>query len=569
MSQTTLREVNGPASAPSQPLASWYAPGSSDALGDRLLMFDNSSAPSMELLRFRPDIADAPGFEAALREQVRRMALFEHPAFARIRAVQRLEPDGDLALISNHTPGKRLSEILHRANGQAFAAAMIRQLVPALADFQQHNPGAALGLLSPDRIIVSPDARVTIVEHAVGPALRAVGLRGPQLGAIGLSPGPGGDVFDPAGDWYRLGLVALSTLIGRPLAEHELPKVATLLGGMTVSPHLRPWIERALQIAGPPIESAEQGRAALAELLQGLGQGGGRRVAALPAPAPIASPDPGPTRRESRAIDIVPVEPPAPLMPPSRAGADRHLSLFAREADIKEKEFVAAAVAQAAAPPGVPIRVAAALLVIVLVQAGVIAWMARGAWATPARELAVEAASTAGATGTGGARAPLTIDSATDRQWVRITSAPAPALPGVKPQAGTLRVSSPIPLEVFAGSRTIGAFPGQELKLSTGSHDLRFVNEALGYRLDQRVQIGGGEGIVVAIAPPPGRVVFRAPVGTEVTLNGQVIGRTPLDPLTITPGEYQVTFKYAKGALDRQRAIVKPGGSLEVTARSR
>ena len=45
------------------PLASWYTQGTSDGLGDRLLMFDNTSAASLELLRFRSDLAETPGFE--------------------------------------------------------------------------------------------------------------------------------------------------------------------------------------------------------------------------------------------------------------------------------------------------------------------------------------------------------------------------------------------------------------------------------------------------------------------------------------------------------------------------
>ena len=36
-------------------LASWYTPGRSDGFGDRLLMFDNTDAISLELLRFRPE----------------------------------------------------------------------------------------------------------------------------------------------------------------------------------------------------------------------------------------------------------------------------------------------------------------------------------------------------------------------------------------------------------------------------------------------------------------------------------------------------------------------------------
>ena len=46
-------------------LASWYTPGLSDGLGDRLLMFDNSTASPLELLRFKKEFSGVPAFEAA------------------------------------------------------------------------------------------------------------------------------------------------------------------------------------------------------------------------------------------------------------------------------------------------------------------------------------------------------------------------------------------------------------------------------------------------------------------------------------------------------------------------
>ena len=53
-----------------QQVASWYTPGLSDGLGDRLLMFDNSTASSLELLRFKKEFSDVPGFETELRRRV-------------------------------------------------------------------------------------------------------------------------------------------------------------------------------------------------------------------------------------------------------------------------------------------------------------------------------------------------------------------------------------------------------------------------------------------------------------------------------------------------------------------
>ena len=47
-----------------------YTPGLSDGLGDRLMMFDNATQSSVELLRFKREFSDAPGFEEAVRDRV-------------------------------------------------------------------------------------------------------------------------------------------------------------------------------------------------------------------------------------------------------------------------------------------------------------------------------------------------------------------------------------------------------------------------------------------------------------------------------------------------------------------
>src|SRR5438477_11953246 len=108
-----LRDVRARPARPEQPLASWYAQGRSDGIGDRLLMFDNTGAPSFELLRFHGKWASASGFERALRQRVERLNQFQHPAFPHIRAVEYLDGADGLALVSTCTPGKRLSEMFH------------------------------------------------------------------------------------------------------------------------------------------------------------------------------------------------------------------------------------------------------------------------------------------------------------------------------------------------------------------------------------------------------------------------------------------------------------------------
>ena len=119
--------------ADQQGRASWYAQGLSDSIGDRLLMFDNSRGPSLELLRFSWRIAGSADFETALRERVEVLSQFRHDAFTKIRAVEKLDPQKDLTLVSNYVSGKRLSEGLAALRGPVFAAWVIRELTRAVS----------------------------------------------------------------------------------------------------------------------------------------------------------------------------------------------------------------------------------------------------------------------------------------------------------------------------------------------------------------------------------------------------------------------------------------------------
>ena len=266
----------GSGEAPPSPphLASWYAPGLSDALGDRLLMFDNTHAPSLELLRIRSELASTPGFERALRERVQSLADFLHESFARVRTVERLEPDGELAVVSNHTAGRRLSEVLKEAQGPAFATALIRQLTPALADLQQHADGIAHGALSADRIIVAPTGRLVIVEHVLGSALEILRLPSSRLIELGIPVPPTRSAarLDGRTDFFQLGAIAVSLLLGRRLNPDEYSRVELLLDQLAQASHydpaahfpfLRHWIERALQLDGGAFESASDALEAL------------------------------------------------------------------------------------------------------------------------------------------------------------------------------------------------------------------------------------------------------------------------------------------------------------------
>ena len=272
-------------------LASWYTPGLSDGLGDRLLMFDNSTASPLELLRFKKEFSGVPAFEAALRARFQQLNRLSHPSIGRMRAVKWLDAGEGLALVSNQIPGRRLSAILHEARGPTYAMELIRQLAPALAALHQQDAGVSHGALTADRIIVSPEGRLVIVEHVLGSAIESLPLTANRLRSdLGLVVVSQDDaaVFDGRTDLVQLGFIALSLALGRRLNPGDYPDECGVLldelirrdsYGSLASLRLRWWLEHALQFEGRGFDSASEAQQALLELPEDVDM--------LPAPKPV------------------------------------------------------------------------------------------------------------------------------------------------------------------------------------------------------------------------------------------------------------------------------------------
>jgi hypothetical protein len=247
-------------------LPSAGAPASVDPLGTRLVISDRPGE-HLEQLRFAPRLVSA-GFEAALRERVALLAPFRHTCYARVRRVDRLDGGDVLALVSEHPRGARLSDVLAVAERDALALdinaalCVVRQLVPALAALHQTSPAATHGALSPDRILVTPQARIVITEHVVGSAIEQAGLsRGELWRDLHIMTPPSADVgvsLDRRADLVQIGAVSLALILGRPLRPEELDTLPELLAsarettvlGRTdlVAAPLRRWLLRALQL---------------------------------------------------------------------------------------------------------------------------------------------------------------------------------------------------------------------------------------------------------------------------------------------------------------------------------
>ena len=249
--------------------------GLAEPLGERYLMFDPAAGATFEVLEFRPEFA-TPAFEAALRERVDLFFPITVPSLETGYTVERRK--GALMLVSKQMSGRRLSELLERAHGAGFALELIRLVTPVLAEISRTGESLSHGMLSADRIIVSRDGRLVVVEPVLGSALATLSRSRNQLIEMGLAipaAKPGEPIaLDGRSDLTQLGFLALSLLLGRRLNPADYPdKISGLLdefvihaGSPMLAAKLRTWLERAMQLSQRAFATAADAEAALAEL---------------------------------------------------------------------------------------------------------------------------------------------------------------------------------------------------------------------------------------------------------------------------------------------------------------
>src|SRR4051812_19772938 len=261
----------------------------SDGLGERVVAADGATGELLQILRLRPALTAVPSFEFALRERTARLANFRHAYYARVRRVDRaMAPTAALAIVSDHLEGTRLSDILRVAQEKELqldinaALCLIRQLVPAVAVLHENARDVAHGLIAPERLIVTPNARLIILEHVLGAAIEQLQYGRDRLWQefrVAMPPSAGLPRFDHRADVTGMGLVALALILGRPLGADEYPHhIPALLDEarersamgeeQPLSPALRTWLARALQVdVRRAFASAPEAMAALEEVV--------------------------------------------------------------------------------------------------------------------------------------------------------------------------------------------------------------------------------------------------------------------------------------------------------------
>jgi len=569
---TDLLRADADPNAP--PLEPSYTSGPSDALGDRVICFTVHGATSFELLRFKPDWADAPGFEQAIRSSVEAIGLLD-PSLAPVRAVERIEEMEGLTLVSMRQSGKRLSELMPRARGTAWALELVREIGPALTLL--HRAGHAHGALTPDRIVVSREGRLVVIEHVLGAGLGALALPAARLRSLcGIAVPEGVDVpkIDQRLDVLQVGFIALSLIAGERLAPWDYPRrVVPLLDRFALEDpaaarHFRPWLERALQIGDRPFASAPEALAAFQQLPKWPSETAVQALPPQPGPAEpanvpaVAAPEPRPASRPITTSDAAP----RPRSPQAVGPTPN------RDAEPEATRAVRATVEPPPATPTDYRRGLAVLGLFVVVQAAMIGYLSidNGPVATPVTSERSSAPEPQGAPAMKGAvRNPSAGPGLSDRDLLPGSAASSPVpVAGMFDTAdagqGSLAVVSPIELQIFEGDVRLGS-TSEPVDVSPGFHAFDLVNEELGFRAQHIVTVLPGETTSLQVAVPDGRVDIEATPWADVWIDGIAVGRTPLLGVSVPIGRHEVVLRHAELGERRELVTIKSHGVARVT----
>ncbi|HZT77660.1 MAG TPA: PEGA domain-containing protein [Vicinamibacterales bacterium] len=570
-----------------------------DGLGERRRATDATGAEPIERLCLRPELTKIPSFEFALRERASRLAGFRHPCFARVRSIDRLnDASSTLAVVSDAVRGVRLSTLLASTDRPTIdinaAVHLIRQLVNAVAVLHEHAADVGHGAIAPERLVITPNARIIVLEYVLGAALEQLRYARDRYWSelrVAVPPSESLTRLDHRADVTQIGVTALSLIIGRTLEDLDYPTlVGDLLSSATaISPRgdeealpsgLRTWLARALQLdPRGTFDSALDARDDLERVLSDEEDMPSVQVPQMPqlrmpkaaeppevhrapeaakAPEPHARVMPEPPRYVEPPRQVEPpraAEPPRQVEPPRAAEPPRHVEPPRAAEPPRHVEPPRAAepprapeppkvAAKAPEPPRVkdePIAIHSIVSEELSDEADAAVEIARR---SPMPKIAIAAAAVVVLLGGGYA-----------------------AMKSLTPHAaaastGTVSVTTVPPgAQLLVDGQANGVTP-LTLTLSPGAHNLELrgpgdprtipITVSAGQQMAQYVELGKA-------AATLGKLQVRSePAGAQVLIDGADRGKAPLLVDALAPGEHTVVLQ-SDGATVKQTVTIEAG----------
>jgi len=596
-----------PASAPGILL-----PAFEDGLGRRYRPVTRSADTPSEILCFRHDLTDVPSFEFSLRERVASLADFRHSSYARIRKVDRLSDEfGTVALISDCAPGHRLAEILgaieHGGPILSIDAALslVRQLAPAMALLHDHIQ-VAHGAIGPERLIVTPQGHVLIVEHVIGAALEQLKYSRERYWKelrIAVPMSVGLPRFDKRADLTQLGVVALSLVLGRPIREDEYPaSVEDLVASARarradgsrepLPPVLRDWLRKALQLdARRSFISMSEAQAALEELLSEHGRYDASVTAVQTFLASYeASTAPGATR-PSRSNTIA-EHPPRRSEIRVQTPPPSLLTHEEPEGTTEADEWHPETPYQQAAPRSSRLKPIALVLGLAIVAGGGM-FLSRRFLSAPVVATGVVTIDTnpsAGKVDVDGVDrgvAPLRLSLPVGSHVLTVRGGGEPRvipltinagaeisqyveLPAAKPATGQIEIrTEPTGARVTVDNITMGTTPMIAGELAPGAHTIKVEGNHAAVSQTVTIEAGVSSSLVIPLAltppaPAVGWVSVKAPFAMELFEQGRLLGNSSTERIVLPPGKHEIEIANDAIGFRETRSLQVTPGKLAV-----
>jgi hypothetical protein len=155
-------------------------------------------------------------------------------------------------------------------------------------------------------------------------------------------------------------------------------------------------------------------------------------------------------------------------------------------------------------------------------------------------------------------------DSGTLRRTVRV-QADERTVARYEITAGFLAVESRIPVEIFDGTRKLGASDGGHILLAPGQYKVRLVNTQYGYREDAEFTIKAGEISTHTVTLPQGSLHITTEPGAEIFVEGELMGIAPLAAFRVSIGAREVLVRHAELGERRQAVEIVQGQPVELS----
>jgi hypothetical protein len=542
-----------------------------DGLGTRYRR-DGSDGP-LDVLVLRDTFASIPSFEFLIRERINRLAHIRSESFARVLDLEHVPDGAKLAIVSNAVPGVRLSRMLAVAEQNLLpldiesALYLVQQLLGAMAELHGDAPDACHGTLAAERVIVTPDGNLVIVEHVLGAALGQL-RHSPERYwkelRIALPMAVTAPQLDRRADVAQIGMIALALVLGRPITDDEYPeKISSLangtfgLGGSfePIPEWLRNWLSQALSLEPTRwFASCVEARDAFDVGLKAAGIApSAEKLDAFPReyglverPTPVTGPTLVTTPPSSA--------PAAPVQSKSAPASTPTVPAASGVAEKEKEKFSLGSTFPSESP-----RVAATSSRTTHDEESEMPSTHRSPWAAAARE--------------GGLNRPRIIAAAVVVVALmsggvfaarRYFSAPATTVP----VTGTVVVNTdPAGAAVVIDGEAHGATP-VTATLKTGPHTIELSTKD-GVRRTMTVTVTANQQLSQFIEMPKAAAgtgdlqVRTDPPGARVVVDGQTRGTSPVTVKDLAPGSHVVVLSNELGSVNED-VTIQPGGTASL-----